>query len=125
MRKQYHFKLSPNGYYAWDIDKLIDQSRSIKITKVKISGIKEVDMPYWYGDKSDEPTCRSIVDHFRLINIADLSFPIIMGADRSVMDGMHRVARALFLDHTYINAKIFNSTPPPDFVDVHPDELAY
>ena len=125
MRKQYHFKPSPNGFYAWDVNKLIELSKPLPIVKVKISEIQELDMPYWYADKNDIPTCRSIVDHLRLINDVDLSYPIIMGSDRSVMDGMHRAARALLLDYTYIKAKIFDTTPGPDFTDVFPDQLEY
>lgn len=123
IRKQYYFKPSPNGYYAWDIDNLIALSKSIKVTKVQLSEIKELDQPYWYGNNTDIPTCRSIVDHLRLINAVDLNYPIILGDDRSVMDGMHRVARALLLEHTYIVAKIFDKTPDPDYVDMYPEQL--
>ena len=38
---------------------------------------------------------RKVVEHTALILEADLAYPIILGHDGRVMDGMHRVARAL------------------------------
>ena len=125
MRKQYHFKSSPNGYYAWDVDNLIELSKKLNVIQFPISEIKELDEPHWYGEDNSIPTCRSIVEHMKLIHAVDLKFPVILSAEHSVMDGMHRVARALFEGHDTIKAKIFGKTPAPDFTDIYPDELEY
>jgi hypothetical protein len=37
------------------------------------------------------------VEHVRLIEAADLSFAIILSSDGRVMDGIHRVAKAVLL----------------------------
>ena len=81
--------------------------------------------PYWFGNGSDPPTCRAIVDHARLIEQADLRFPIILSADGAVMDGMHRVAKALLKGHSEIEAVRFAHDPAPDFVGIDPDQLPY
>lgn len=125
MRKQYHFKPSPKGYLAWDVERLIDLSRNLKVMQTPLTEICELDEPYWYGEKSSIPTCRSVVDHMQLILEVDLDFPIILAADHSVMDGMHRVARALLDGQTTILAKKFDKTPLPDFTDVFPEDLPY
>lgn len=66
-----------------------------------------------------------MVDHVRLMNKADLSFPIILSAEGRVMDGMHRVAKAVLLGHTTIEAVQFTQDPEPDYVGVKPEELSY
>ena len=77
MRKQYHFQPSENGFYAWDVDKLIDESKNLNVTEIKISTIRELDEAFWYRGKNDIPTIRSIVDHMKLINEVRLEYPII------------------------------------------------
>jgi len=95
VRKQYHFWPSNEGLMAWDVDRLIALSKSLPRNKVTLSSIREIDEVYWFDDAKERPTCRKVLEHTRLINEVDLSHPIILGADGRVMDGMHRVARAL------------------------------
>lgn len=56
---------------------------------------------------------------------ADLSFPIILSASGAVMDGMHRVARAVLLGRQEIEAVQFERDPEPDHVGKRPHELPY
>ena len=125
MRKQYHFQPSNKGSYAWDVDKLIEQTKDLPQISVKLGQIKELDENFWYQGPDASPTCRSIVDHFRLINETDLDYPIILSKDGRVMDGMHRVAKALLLGHNEIKAVKFTEDPKPDYVDVFENDLPY
>ncbi len=125
MRKQYHFKKSQNGFFAWDVDKLVRQTSNFEIIDVPLSEISEFEQPYWYLDTSDVPTCRSIADHMKLVQKCELRFPIILAADGSVMDGMHRVCKAYLNGQTTLKAVKFKTTPKPDFENVQPDELTY
>lgn len=125
MRKQYHFRPSQNGYYAWDIDRLIALSKNFGRKEVSLDTIRELDENYWFGGEGDVATCRAIVDHMWLIQEADLSFPIILSSEGRVMDGMHRVAKALYEGKDKISAVQFRETPEPDYEDVYPDELPY
>ena len=124
MRKQYHFRPGPNGLRAWDVDRLVTLTRYLPVVEVPLSETAELDKPYWY-DHGYAPTCRSIAEHARLINEADLSFPIILSSDGGVMDGMHRVAKAAMEGRTSLSARKFVSDPEPDYVGVEPDELPY
>lgn len=90
-----------------------------------LDSIRELDETFWFGDKSDKPTCRAIVEHMRLIEETDLSFPIILSSDGRVMDGMHRVAKALLEGQKTIEAVKFSRDPEPDYEDVQPDDLSY
>ena len=104
MRKQYNFRPSKNGYFAWDIDKLVKKSKDLPVTPIKLSDVREIDENYWYQNENTIPTCRSLVDHMKLVNETDLDHPIILSKDGRVMDGMHRIAKALLLGHKEIKA---------------------
>ena len=125
MRKQYHFRPSKNGYFAWDVDRLVELASQLTPQKISLSEISEIDEAYWFGGSDDVATCRSIAEHAQLMQEADLGYPIIMCSKGRVMDGMHRVLKALNLGLEAIDAVVFEEDPEPDFVDVRPDELPY
>jgi hypothetical protein len=125
MRAQYHFRQSPDGLRAWNVRRLVKLSSTLPRERVAISAISELDEPYWDGDPTKSITCRQIVDHARLIRDSDLSFPVILSCDGRVMDGMHRVCKALLEGLNYIEAVRFLQDPEPDYVAVDPDDLPY
>ena len=61
----------------------------------------------------------------RLIQDAELSFPIIMSATGAVMDGMHRIAKAVLRGDDEIDAVQFTEDPEPDHVGLGPADLPY
>ena len=124
MRKQYHFWPGEQGLDAWDVDRLIELSRGLRPQAVSLAEIAEVDSVYWFNER-EQPTVRKVIEHARLIQEADLSYPIILGVDGRVMDGMHRVARAILDGHITITALQFEIHPEPDYRDCRPEDLAY
>lgn len=125
MRKQYHFRPSNHGYHAWDVDRLISLSSGLGIQEIPLSDISELDEDYWFSGDPQAFTCRSIAEHALLIEKANLEYPIIMCSGRRVMDGMHRVLKALNSGKSVIDAVIFDKDPEPDYTDVMPDDLPY
>ncbi len=125
LRKQYHIRKSPNGFYAWDVDRLVELSADLPVQPVALADIAEIDENYWFQEDGQVPSCRAIVDHFRLVGQVELEFPIILCADGRLMDGMHRVAKALLEGRQTIDAVRLLKTPDPDYVDISPDELPY
>ena len=123
MRKQYYFRPSDRGLLAWDVDRLISLSRHFPRVRVPLTDIREIDEPFC--SDNDIPTWRTMVEHIRLIEAADLSFPIILSADGRVMDGMHRVAKAVLLGRGTIEAVRLTHDPEPDYVGVSPEDLPY
>lgn len=123
MRKQYHFRQVGQDTYIWDVHHLIELSQHLPIQNIELSKIKEFNECYWYPNQT--PTTREIAEHFRLVNAADLSYPIILCADGRVMDGMHRVVKAYLNHMTQIPAVQFIQTPVPNFINVDEDALAY
>ncbi len=125
MRKQYHFRPgSGTGFDAWDVDRLIALVASQPVERLPLDQIAELDTEYWFGHGS-APTVRTIAEHFRLMSEVDLRFPIVIDPAGRVMDGMHRVARALVEGTDSVAAKRLASMPEPDYVDCHPDDLPH
>ena len=123
MRKQYFFRQSPRGLLAWDVDRLVHLSRDLPVRAVSLSEIRELDERFLGED--EPPTWRSFASHVRLVSEAELAYPIIRAADGAVMDGMHRVTKALALGYDAIDAVQFVTDPPPDYVGCRPDDLPY
>jgi hypothetical protein len=125
VRKQYHFTPSAEGLMAWDVERLIELSKSLPRRMVALSSIREIDEVYWFDDEKERPTCRKVLAHMDLIDRVDLSYPIILGADGRVMDGMHRVAKTLLQGNEAIEAVRFERDPEPDYVGCRPQDLPY
>jgi len=125
VRKQYHFRGSPQGLLAWDVDRLVALAKKLPRERVALNAIRELDEAYWSNEGTKQLTCRDVVMHAQLMLQCDFDFPIILSSEGRVMDGMHRVCKALLLGHLDIEAVRFPSDPAPDFRDVHPDDLPY
>ena len=123
MRKQYYFRPSRAGLLAWDVDRLIHLSAQLPRRRVPLRLIRELD-EVWFGD-DEHGTWRALIEHVRLIDLADLSFPIILSSTGAVMDGMHRAAKATLAGHEDIDAVQFEHDPIPDHVGLGPEELPY
>jgi hypothetical protein len=123
MRQQYFFRPSPCGFFAWDVFRLIRLTASFPRRMVPLSEISELAAP-WSGP--DEPrTWAALVEHVKLLDAADLRCPIILAVDGTVMDGVHRAAKALRSGLSHIEAVQFSVDPPPDYTDVQPGDLPY
>ena len=108
---------------AWDVTGLIEASRGLPVRNVAIAQFEAVlDSVYWFDDVH-RPTVRAVTEHARLIEAADLAYPIILGSDGRVMDGMHRICKALHQGRQSILAVQFETDPPADFVGVEPTDL--
>ena len=123
MRKQYYFRPSPQGLLAWDVDRLVALTRDFPRRRVPLAELRELDEP-WSGD-DEQQTWRAMIEHMRLIQEADLSFPIILAANGDVMDGRHRIAKAALEGRETIDAVQFTNDPPPDHVGRGPEDLPY
>ena len=92
---------------------------------VAVDSVGEVDTVYWFDGSAAAPTVRAVVEHARLMLDADSSFPVILGPDGRVMDGMHRIARAILEGKAEVSAVRFLALPEPDYRDCQPADLPY
>lgn len=123
MRKQYHFWVGEHGLDAWDVDRLIQLTSNFSVDQVPVDSIEEIDTIYWFNSERESPTVRRVVEHVRLIQEVDLAWPVILGPDGRVMDGMRRIARALLEGVSTIRAVQFEVLPEPDYRNCRPEDL--
>ena len=123
MRKQYYFRPSSRGLLAWDVDRLVRLSSNLPRKHIPLSRIAELD-EVLFGE-GEQPTWRALLEHMKLIEEADLTFPIILSSSGAVMDGMHRVAKAVRQGRKEVEAVQFDEDPEPDHVGRGPNELPY
>jgi len=100
IRPQYHLRPTAGGIDAFDVRRLITLSQHLPVRMI-------------------DP------EHLRLVLAADLRYPIILDQDGRLMDGMHRVGKALLEGVREIPAVRFIEDPQPDFVNCDPDLLPY
>ncbi|MFC2078952.1 hypothetical protein ACFLSZ_03125 [Candidatus Bipolaricaulota bacterium] len=125
MRKQYHFRPTELGMLIWDVHRLVELSRGFPRIEVPLSEIRELDQTFWFDAEGNKPTCRQVALHAKLIDETELKHPVILSQDGSVMDGMHRVCKALIEGRETIQAVRFELDPEPDYTDISPDDLPY
>jgi len=125
IRAQYYLRQSDQGLLAWDIRRLVKLANDLPVEQIELTDIAELDETHWYEHEGDSPTCRSLLEHMQLIDEVDLSFPIILDRDGRVMDGMHRVCRAVREGKVSVPAVRFDRVPEPDFVGCKPGDLPY
>ena len=125
MRKQYHIRHSERGLLAWDVDRLLGLTSGQGQVELPLEGIRELDETFWFSGDGDKPTCRRVAEHAKLINETSLDHPIIIDPEGRVMDGMHRVCKALISGLKTIKAVELLAMPEPDFVGVPTDQLPY
>jgi ribonuclease HI len=99
--------------WAWDVEKLWEAAESLPVRPVPLSKVSSIlDEDCWFG--STPPTIRRVANHARRIYEADLSHPIILSADGTLMDGGHRVAKAFLEGLKELPAVRFDVDPEPD-----------
>jgi len=58
-------------------------------------------------------TLRQMVMHMRCVHNADLDYPIILDEDGEILDGRHRIMKAMLDGESTIRAVRFDENPSP------------
>ena len=109
---QKHSTIRDGKRLVWYTEKLWKKTSDLSTFEIEVSAIKELDKDCWFGQK--KPTLREIARHCKKINNASLKYPIILNVDGSLMDGGHRLCKAILEGHKTIKAVQFTSMPEPD-----------
>jgi len=96
----------------WYTERLWRLAEKLPPFEISICDVPELDQNCWFD--GSEPTLRRVAEHCARINDADLSKPIILNADGSLMDGGHRLCKALLEGRQTILAVRFDVMPTPD-----------
>lgn len=125
IRAQYHLRRTAQGIDAFDVRRLIRLSADLPVRMIDPLTLAELDEDHWYFHTGRRPTPRGILEHLTLILGCDLDAPIVLDRNGRVMDGMHRVCKAVLERVGRIPAVQFEQDPAPDRVDCRPEDLPY
>ncbi len=124
MRQQYHFREVDGKTLIWNVNKLVEWSKDFSVKEVPLTNIKEIDEAFWFK-KEELVTARDFIHHMQLIEATSLDYPILLCHEGKLIDGMHRVVKAILSGHTHIKAVQFTEPISPDYIDKDLDSLPY
>lgn len=94
------------GRHSWNVSRLIRLAQCEQVMDIPLD---HLNVYYTYANL----TLREMVMHMKAVEDADLSFPIILDEDGELMDGRHRVMKAMLTGEETIKAVRFEENPPP------------
>jgi len=106
----------------WITKRLWHLSHGLPVFEYRVADFKGLDIDCWYGHVNT-PTIRSVLEHMERIESADLGYPIILSSDGIVMDGVHRICKAMIRGFSTVPAVQFIENPLPDLMEDYPPVL--
>lgn len=97
------------GRHSWSVPRLFELSRNLPVMDVPLD---HLNVYYTY----ERLTLREMAMHMRAVQEADLSMPIILDEDGELMDGRHRLMKAMLTGAETIKVVRFDENPSPDRV---------
>lgn len=94
------------GRHVWSVARLFKLSENLPVMEVPLN---HLNVYYTY----EKMKLRDMVSHIKAVNEADLEMPIILDEDGEVMDGRHRIMKAMLLGKETIKAVRFDENPYP------------
>jgi hypothetical protein len=99
-------QMSRLSNHSWSVARLIELSKKLKPFKIPL---KHINSYYRY----EKLTLREMVGHIKAVLDADLKYPIILDEDGEIMDGRHRLMKAILNGEKSIFAVRFKKNPTP------------
>lgn len=103
-------QMSRLGKHSWYVSRLIMLTKDMEVFELPL---KHLNIYYVY----DKLTLREMVMHMKAVNAADLQYPIILDEDGEIMDGRHRIMKAILKGRKTIRAVRFDKNPEPCRID--------
>lgn len=94
------------GRHTWSVARLFELSRGLPVMEIPLDHLNVY-------HRYDKLTMRDLVMHMKAVNAADLDKPIILDEDGELMDGRHRLMKAMLLGCETIKAVRFEENPAP------------
>ena len=114
-----------DGRAIWFIDSIWAAAEGLPVEDLAIAEVRELDEVCWFSDVwGKRPTCRAVIDHCKRMIDADLSYPVIVGPKGEVLDGVHRIGKAMLAGATSVRAVRLPAMPPED-ERIRPDDPRY
>jgi hypothetical protein len=102
---------------VWNVSRLWELADNLRVQEMEVSTF-DIKKNFWFVE-DEEPTVDKIIEHTERIVNADLDYPIILCDEGRVMDGMHRIAKAIMLNLASIKFVQFSEMPEPCKIETH------
>ena len=99
-------QVSRLGGNEWSVARLHSLAKDLPVMEIPLDHLNVY-------NTYEKLTLREMVMHMRAVNDADLDYPIILDEDADIMDGRHRVMKAMLLEMPTIKAVRFDENPSP------------
>lgn len=100
------------GKHKWRCSRLFKLIENLPVLDIPLDHLC-----VFYKLKTYSPTLREFASEMKRIMKSDLKYPIILDEDGEVIDGRHRIIKALYLGHKTIKAVRFDINPEPDEIE--------
>jgi len=97
------------GKRKWRVASLLFHSKDLEPFDFPINLIERAYDPFVCENFQD------YVDNYKRVRRANLAYPIIVSSLGEIMDGRHRIIKAMLLGHKTIKAVQFKVDPPCDW----------
>lgn len=98
------------GRHKWSVSRLFELARELPVMEIPLNHLH---LYYTY----EKLTLREMVMHMKAVNDADLDKPIILDEDGEIMDGRHRIMKAMLTGAETIKAVRFEENPSPCLIE--------
>lgn len=102
----YETQMAQIGWHKWAVSRLVALSKDFPIMEIPLNHLNVY-------SKYEKLTLREMVGHVKAVLDADLSLPIILDEDNEIMDGRHRIMKAILEGRETIKAVRFEENPRP------------
>lgn len=115
------FKSRGNSYWnhtyrkdnnVWSVPNLWELAKDLPVIEVPIESMDLSTCPW--VDRSASISLYFIAQIIHELKSVDLSYPIILSAEGKIMDGYHRLLKAVVEGHDTVKIVRFEETPEPD-----------
>ncbi len=106
----YEDQMARLNKHHFSVARLVELSKNFKVMTIPLDHLNVYNI---YSDL----TLRDMAMHFNAVNNADLKYPIILDEDGEIMDGRHRIIKAMIEGKRSIKAVRFDKNPEPCKVD--------
>lgn len=94
------------GCHEWSVQRLFELSKHIEVMEIPLDHLNVF-------NKYKNLSLREMVMHMKATQDADLDYPIILDEDGELMDGRHRLMKAMLIGAETIKAVRFDENPSP------------
>ena len=99
--------ISEGVCYRWKVETLIEAAQNIECCDFDVFQVN-LKHCFWF---EEIPNVEQVLQHFKQVQNTDLSHPIILAPDGTILDGIHRIVKARLDGKKTLKAVRFETLP--------------